>query len=165
VNFALHIDPGSLAQCEAALRSKAEALRVPVQSAMADAFKGIVDANFGSAGLMRPEPWQQLSKDYARKVGRAFATLYVTGALKDTVYKDASDPDAGKVGMTNTGAVPYALAHHNGFPPNFGFTTPGSGELPARRVFPVDVYTEKVTGEAAKLVEQAACAKVKELLK
>ena len=165
MNFTLNIVPGSLDQMNSALRDQFDALRVPVQGAMADAFKGIVDANFGSTGLMRPNDWQPLSKDYARKVGRTFATLFVTGALKDTVQKDGVSPDGATVSMGNTGLVPYAMAHHQGSPPNFGFTVPGSGELPSRRVFPLDQYRDEVTPEAVELVEMSAVTKLKEILR
>ena len=126
---------------------------------------GIVLANFGSTGFMRSQDWQMLSKDYARKVGRSFATLFVTGALKGTVVKDGTNPGGATVSMGNTGLVPYALAHHHGNPGNFGFTVPGSGDLPMRRVFPMDPANDQVTAEAAELVTRAAEAKVKELIK
>lgn len=141
-----------------------EGLRQPVQEAMADGMFGIVEANFGSTGLMRPWDWQPLSQAYAKKVGRSFATLHVTGALKSTLQKDASDPDSAKVSMGNNGLVRYALAHHHGNPGNFGWTQPGSGELPARRVFPID-EADNVTPEAVRIVVRKAKDAVKEALK
>lgn len=141
-----------------------EGVRLRGQSAMADAFYNVVMANFGSVGFDRPHDWQSLSERYARTVGRSFATLLVTGALKGTVAKDATDPAAARVTMSNTPSVPYAVAHHQGNPPNFGWTARGSGALPARRVFPLDPATDEVTETTARIVEQAAAAAVKEAL-
>lgn len=163
MNFSITIPPGQLASFESSLREKVEAARQPVQSAMADAMHGIVLANFGSTGFMRPWDWQALSPAYARKVGRTFATLFVTGALKDTVRKDASG-DSASVSMANNGLVSYALAHHHGNPGNFGTTQAGSGELPARRVFPLD-EADQVLPEAVEMVTEAARKAAQEALR
>lgn len=127
-----------------------DGLREPVQSAMADAMYGIVMGNFGESGLMRPWEWQALSSAYAKRVGRTYATLYVTGALKSTVTK-SSDSEAGRVGMANSGLVPYAMRHHK-----------GDDIMPSRRVFPLDSGND-VLQEAVKIVQEAACAKVQEV--
>lgn len=160
MNLTLDISSSDLASLESSVLTRVEALRQPVQSAMADAVYGIVEANFGSQGFMRPWDWQPLSQKYARKVGRTFATLFVTGALKSTLRKDSNSPDAATVTMGNNGLVNYALAHHHGNPGNFGTTQPGSGELPARRVFPLD-EADHVTEEATGMVREAAIAAVR----
>lgn len=157
----LNIEPGSLEAMEGAVKAAFEAVKQPVHEAMTGAVHTVVLNNFGSSGPLRPFDWQPLSEKYARKVGRTFATLYVTGALKDTVRKDVT-AEAGVVSMSNTGMVPYAMAHHHGNPGNFGWTMPGSGELPARRVFPLDPMSDEVMPEVEKLVEQAARQAIKE---
>jgi hypothetical protein len=162
MNIRLDIDQGQLDGALSGLAARLEALRQPVQAAMADAMEGIVLANFGSQGFMRPWDWQPLSAKYAKKVGRTYATLFVTGALKSTLRKDTSDPDGASVTMGNNGLVNYALAHHHGNPGNFGTTVEGSGELPARRVFPLD-EADHPTPESVELVRQAALSKLKEV--
>jgi len=144
------------------LMAMVEALKEPVQQRMSEVMHTIILDNFGSTGLMRPWDWQALSPKYAKKVGRAFATLVVTGALRETVRRDDSKHEASEVVMSNTGLVPYALAHHHGNPGNFGWTQPGSGELPARRVFPLD-EADQVLPEANEIVSQAAEKAIKEL--
>lgn len=139
---------------EAFVAQVLEEVRLKGQLAMADAYYGIVMANFGSAGFDRPWAWPPLSPAYAKRVGRTFATLYVTGALKDTVQKDISNPEVYMVSMGNTATVPYALAHHYGVAEN---------NLPARRVFPM-FYDDSMTDKTADLVEKAARAAVREAL-
>ena len=163
MTYTLSIDPQDLAKFESSIRAKLEAARQPVQAAMAGVMETIVLNNFGSTDFMRPWEWQPLSPAYAKKVGRPFATLLVTGALKSTVRKNDTDPEGASVTMSNTGDVPYVMAHHNGYPGNFGWTEQGSGELPARRVFPMEPYADTVIPEAVDLVTQAAVAKIKEL--
>jgi hypothetical protein len=129
-------------------------LRQPAQEAMADTYKGVVDANFGSVGWDRPWTWEALSPRYAKKVGRPFATLFVSGALKDSVSKESANPEAATVTMVKTSYVPYSLAHHYGYPEN---------NLPARRVFPMN-EDGTVTDRTARVVTQAARQAVKEAL-
>ena len=162
MTFSFTINPASLKALESGIRTRLETIKKPVQSAMADTLHGIVLANFGSTGFMRPWDWQRLSPAYAKKVGRTFATLFVTGALKSTVKKDDSG-DAASVSMANNSLVHYALAHHHGNPGNFGTTPQGSGELPARRVFPLD-EADHVTPEAVEMIVQAARVAAKEAL-
>lgn len=160
MNFTLNISDSDLTQFESAMTAKLESLRQPVQSAMADALHGIVSANFGSHGFMRPWDWQELSPAYAKKVGRTFATLSVSGALKSTLRTDNSNPESSSVSMSKTGLVPYTFAHHYGNPENAGSTKSGSGEMPARRVFPLNANGQ-VMEEAVKTVTQAAADAVK----
>lgn len=160
MNFNLTISADSLRQMEAAFAQRLDRTRDTVQAAMADAYKGIVDANFGSGGFSRPWPWAPLSPEYARRVGRRFATLYVTGALKGTVQKEAPAGGApAEVSMSNTGLVPYAMAHHFGNPAGTR-QRPG---LPARRVFPMN-EDGSPTQIAASTVAQAARRAIKEVL-
>lgn len=82
-----------------------------VEAAMAARYHEIVLANFGESGVDRPIDWPPLGNVYAKLMGRTFATLYVTGALFDSVE---IDPQSAKVSVRNTGAVPYALVHQFG---------------------------------------------------
>ena len=156
MNATIQISPASLRSFEADLARRLAAARQPVQAAMADTFFGVVESNFGSTGWDRGNDWQRLSPSYAKKVGRTFATLLVTGALKATLQKESNGEGSATVSMGNTGQVPYALAHHHGRPSNFGWTQPGSGELPARRVFPLNPFNDEVNDRTKRLVEQAA---------
>lgn len=81
--------------------------------------------NFGASGVDRPWAWAPLSPAYAKKVGRSYATLVVTGALRNSVKKTEGQ-DCAVVSMSDSD-VPYATRHHR-----------GSGNLPARRVFPLN---------------------------
>ena len=56
--------------------------------------------NFGPSGTNRPKIWEPLSKDYARKVKREYATLEVTGALKSSV--EVEPPSADSITITAT---------------------------------------------------------------
>lgn len=161
MNITLDIESASLDEFFSSCERRLQEAAMAGQRAMTEAFHGVVLANFGSTGFDRPWDWQALSPKYAKRVGRGFATLYVTGALKSTVQ---ADPEAGTVSMGNAAGVPYALAHHHGHPGNFGWTQPGSGDLPARRVFPLD-EADQVTDKTRKLVEEAGIAAVKEALK
>ncbi len=134
------------------LLQKLEALKPPVQAAMAQALYDIVINNFGATGVDRPWPWKELrNKEYARKMGRSFATLFVTGKLRDTVEQDNSNPEFSTVSMGNTDKVSYALAHHF-----------GAGLLAARRVFPIQengeltwFSREHITDEATRTLREA----------
>ena len=164
MNAHFTISPSSLRDLHAAIARKLGEVRQPVQAAMADTFFGVVESNFGSTGWDRGNDWQRLSPRYAKKVGRTLATLFVTGALKATLQKESNGEGAATVSMGNTGQVPYALAHHHGSPGNFGWTQPGSGDLPARRVFPLNPFNDEVNDRTKRLVEQAAKLAVKGVL-
>jgi phage gpG-like protein len=153
MTFSATISPESIASFSTAVKSRLEAARQPVQAAMAETLFNVVDANFGSVGWDRPFEWAPLSPSYAKKVGREFATLFVTGALKATLEKE-SGPEVASVSMGNSSQVPYALAHHYGVAQN---------NLPARRVFPLD-ESGKVTDKTVAVVIQSAKAALKGVL-
>lgn len=155
MTLSLQLDNGSLAAARAALIRTIEATRFPVNSAMTAVYYGVVMANFGSTGFDRPWGWKELSPAYAKRVGRTFATLYVTGALQDSVGVDVTETGGVvSMGAGNRGDVPYALAHHYGHPQK---------NLPARRVFPM--RKDGSTTEATKaLVLEAALRRLKEVL-
>lgn len=122
-------NPQDIAEMGGELDHYFNSIKVELQGAMADAFYEVVMGNFGTLGFDRPWDWSPLSPAYARKVGRSYATLFVTGALKDSVKHESVNPDAASVWMSKSD-VPYALAHHYG---NL------EKNLPARRVFPLDL--------------------------
>jgi hypothetical protein len=131
------------AKFEQKIMSLATPAKLAAQRAMGEAYNGVVMANFGSEGFDRPWPWAPLSKRYAKRVKRSFATLSITHALKSTI-KLEHDQDASRVSMANNSFCRYALAHHYGIFP----------VLPARRVFPIiDGQTTPLTKE---LVVKAA---------
>lgn len=166
-SLTFEVDGGAVDAFAAAVERRLDAAQAAGRAAMTLAFHGVVDANFGSTGFDRPFQWMPLSdtpsgRRYQRRVGRSFATLLETGALKGTLRADEA---AGEVSMANTGTVRYAVAHHHGNPPNFGWVARGRGELPARRVFPLDPSTEQVTPRTAALVTRAAADAAREALK
>ena len=153
----ISITPGSLEAMQSALGAKFEALRQPVQAAMAEQYLEVVQSNFGATGLDRPWPWEPLSdrsavgKAYIKKVGRTYATLFETGSMfSTTLHSDSANPEAATVSMVDSAEAPYATRHHH-----------GGGNLPARRVFPMNedgTCTEMTLG----MVRDAAIQTVKE---
>ena len=136
-----------------------EKLRVPVQDAMSEQYLQIVQSNFGPSGIDRPWEWPPLSnrskvgRDYIKKVGRTYATLYETGTLfSNALGRDSTNPEAATVTMRDTSAAPYATRHHY-----------GTDLLPARRVFPMQ-SDNSVTPDTARAVTEAAAQAVKEAL-
>lgn len=80
------------------IRARFEEVKVPIQAAMAGRFREIVLQNFGETGTDRPVEWEALrSKRYAKKVGRDYATLYVSGKLMDSVKIDPYNQDGAVV--------------------------------------------------------------------
>ena len=53
-------------------------VKVPCQTAMAEAFRDVVYANLGDDGQQDKPVWDLLSKPYAKRVGRTEATLRLT---------------------------------------------------------------------------------------
>lgn len=156
----LNIEPGSLEAMEGAVKAAFEAVKQPVQAAMAEQYLQVVQSNFGATGFDRPWEWDPLSdrsvrgRSYIQKVGRTYATLFETGALFSTaLHSDSANPEAATVSMTDSAEAPYATRHHYGDP---------STNLPARRVFPMNAdgtCTETTTGlvlDAAKQVIKEA---------
>lgn len=144
------VKESSLLAFEGNVSHKLDSLKQHVQGAMADAYHGVVMANFGTVGFDRPWQWPRLSSRYSKRVGRKVSTLFVTGALKASVQKDNSNPQAATVSM---GGV-IALSHHYGAP---------SINLPARRVFPMKADGTPME-RTAKLIVRAAKDAVKEAL-
>lgn len=109
------------------LMRQAEKLRSPVHNAMAVQFRQCVFDNFGPSGMFRPFQWAKLSPRYARKVGRDYATLNVTGKLRSAI-KMASSEVKGTVSVSKADCD-YSLAHQFGYEKN---------NLPARPYFPIN---------------------------
>lgn len=107
-------------------------IKSDAQLAMGEAYEQVVLNNFGPFGVDRPWPWAPLSPAYAKKVGRTYATLLVSGAMRQQLRVDNDSPDACVVSMSDDG-VPYATVHHHGNPDG----NAGHPGLPARRVFPM----------------------------
>lgn len=95
-----------------------------VEQDMAGRYREMVLANFGATGPYRASEWAPLSPAYARKVGRKHATLYVTGALYNSIAFEASSDGTRVVAS----GVRYAAAHQFGYPDR---------NLPARPYFPM----------------------------
>lgn len=120
----ISLDMSSVARASRGVVARAERCALPAHRGMAKAFHGCVDANFGASGEFRPTPWRQLSKAYSKKVNRRFATLFVSGRLKNAV-RDYADARRGRVSVSKADCI-YALAHQMGY-----------GRLPARPYFPL----------------------------
>lgn len=104
-----------------------ESVRQDVQGAMGECFFEIVRSNFGKFGIDRPISWIPLTPDYAKRVGRDYATLFVSGALESAIQLDNSEPDFCRVSVSDDD-VPYATVHQFG----------GGNNVPARPYFPID---------------------------
>lgn len=107
------------------LEKRIEEARLAAQEAGANAIYDMIQSNIGGEhGEHRPAPWPPLSPAYAKKVGRTYATLRVSGLLQSMI-KVTHLHDASVVSIDNAD-VPYALAHQF-----------GAGNLPARPYFPL----------------------------
>ena len=130
----------------AQLVGKFASIRNGVQLKMAERMKKITQDNLGIFGVDRPIEWAELSPSYARKVGRTYATLLVTGKLRDAIKVDTANGAEGVKVAASNDDVPYARAHQLGYPPN---------NLPARPYFPMDRSGTVI--ESARLeIEQVA---------
>lgn len=126
------------------LLARLEKARTPVHRAMAGQFRQCTLDNFGASGSFRPHQWAKLSPRYARKVGRDYATLNVTGKLRSAI-KMSANSDKGKVSVSSA-ECDYALAHQFGYDAN---------NLPARPYFPI--YTNgEIMWPVQRLVKNAA---------
>ncbi len=96
-----------------------EKVQEPVQEIMAKAFEDCTRANFGMVGFERPNDWPPLNPIYAMKVGRTYATLEVTGAMKSQLRTE------GNVVKLTDDEVQYALRHEKG------------RGVPVRSIFPM----------------------------
>jgi len=119
VNIEFDIDQ---AEFDATLMELFQKAKVPCQAAMADAFAMVVDNNFGQDGEDRPLDWVPLSKPYANRVKRPYATLELDGELRSSVWVLPDGQDAAVVETVN----PYATAHQW-----------GENNMPPRPFFPI----------------------------
>jgi phage gpG-like protein len=131
------------AQVEKALGEGMWKLRSNVHLDLGYALLDVVYSNFGATGMARPIPWPMLSPAYAKKVGRTYATLEVTGALKGSLGVDNSNFDFVRVFATD--ATPYSTVHQYG----------GGNNIPARPYFPMDSDNE-LTPQAMDILRDAA---------
>lgn len=139
-----NIDPASLSAFADKTEQDFWAVKSDAQLAMGVAFRDIVQDNFGPIGADRPSFWQALKPKYAKRVGRTFATLYVSGKLHNAVKLDNTKDEGCEVSVSNS-TVPYALVHQFG----------GGNNIPARPYFPVTPDGE-VTPLTKAIVVQAA---------
>ncbi len=145
MTYHLNIPSSELDRVAQELERKIELMRSDVQLAMAEAFEETVLNNFGPVGEDRPFDWPPLSPAYAKKVGRTYATLYVTGAMKQAV-KIESAMESADVVLSDSDCA-YATPHHK-----LSAAPPG---LPTRRVFPIDEANEVTPMTTAKVVNAA----------
>ena len=144
----------NVAEFENMVESKIENVKLHVAEAMTATVYDIVMRNFGSPpGLDRPAVWDDLSESYAKRVGRTYATLNKTGAMKAAIQKPFN-ADGGRVYLSKGDCV-YALAHHFGYKKN---------NLPARRVFPIN-EDGSITDYTIAAVTAAAETALREALK
>jgi len=133
MTLTINIPQGELDAMESQIVRRIQEARPDALRAMRDRFYDIVVNNFGIAGAERPWSWHELSPEYAEKVGRTYATLEVTGALKASLMKGGVEGESTTVSMSDADR-PYATAHHDGSPKG-NRKHPG---LPGRRVFPIE---------------------------
>lgn len=145
MTYTLTIPDGELNRVAQELQRKVELVRSDVQLAMAVAFEDTVLNNFGPVGEDRPFDWLPLSPAYAKKVGRTYATLHVTGAMKAAVKIDSQMESADVI--LSDADVAYATPHHR-----LSAAPPG---LPTRRVFPIDEANEVTPMTLAKVINAA----------
>lgn len=126
-DYTLEVTPQNLGLLATQVSDRLEAIREPIQAAMAERYFEIVRSNFGDFGVDRPTEWAPLTSKYAKRVGRDNATLFVTGKLESAVHME-SGPDSARVFISSDEA-PSALAHQYGYAP--------SG-IPPRPYFPID---------------------------
>lgn len=120
--------------------------KTKVHLAMAQAYLRLVQGTFGQHGEFRQSEWQPLSPRYAKRVGRPYATLYVSGRL----YRSISASADAQAGHVISEGVPYNLTHQQGYPPR---------NIPRRPFFPMwpngqptDLAVKTVTEAAMKAV-------------
>lgn len=121
-------------------------IKVKVQEAMAEAYFNITYNNIGEQSMFRAMTWAPLSPNYAKKVGRSHATLFVTGNLLNAIKLDNSSSVESVVSVSDSDCV-YAVAHQYGYPPR---------NLPPRPYFPFDPMTGETTTYTLEQVQAAA---------
>jgi phage gpG-like protein len=158
MSYELSIPASSMTQFENRLATRLEEVKQPVQGAMAEKYFEIVRSNFGQFGVDRPIEWAPLSdrseigRAYIRKVGRTYATLFVTGKLESSVSFDANE-DRGRVYVDNS-VCDYAVENQYGnparnLPPRPFFPLTENGETSE---FTQEKVTEAARGELERLI-------------
>lgn len=128
-----------------------EQARPAVNAAMGQRFYDLVQGNFGVAGVDRPMYWAPLSPAYARKVGRTYATLDLTGNLRSAIMIGGSEGESVTVSVSDSD-VPYATVHQM-----------GGVRMPKRPYFPVDDDGDVLPYTASEVVAAASKALGEEL--
>lgn len=148
----IQLNPGSLRGLEREVKDRIKTAQGKTEFAMAETFLDCVLANFGATGKFRPwSGWPPLSPAYAKKVGRTYATLEVSGRLKESILIDATGRNFAVT--ADDSRVPYSTVHQWG----------GGNNIPQREYFPMfDDGT--VYQNVQDLVEDAARRKLQELL-
>lgn len=152
MKFKLTISDAQLNRMGREVRAKCVEAKRSVQAKMALTYQDCVLRNFGPTGEFRLwTGWHPLSAAYAKKVGRDYATLEVSGRLKSAVLLDSSDSPRSMRVVAENSNVPYATAHQYGNPRG----NRGHPGLPAREYFPM--YEDGTpTRQVQDLVEEAA---------
>lgn len=141
----LNITSSELNMMEASIKGQIDEASKKIEWAMAQKFQECVLANFGASGPYRPwSGWPPLSPAYAKKVGRTYATLEVSGRLKSAVLIDLKENNRFSV-VAEDSRVPYATVHQYG----------GGNNIPAREYFPMTEDGE-VTRQVQDIVLEAA---------
>lgn len=136
MNAELTISAESITALSESVAASIESIRPEVEAAMAVRYAEIVHSNFGEFGFDRPLAWAPLSAAYAKKVGRAHATLRVTSALESAVKVNTGGADGASVSISNSD-VPYATIHQFGSAVGV-IGRIGGHTMPARPYFPMD---------------------------
>lgn len=98
MTFELEVE--SLEDLERQVQQLFDDLRVPVQRSMAYRLQDITQSNFGAGeGEDRPEPWQQLSWNYAQRFhgGILTPTETLTGDMRDSIQVEDTNPEFSRV--------------------------------------------------------------------
>lgn len=137
---------------ENSVMAEFQKVKIPCQAAMAEAFRGVVNANLGDEGVTDKPQWDALQNSrYAKRVNRTEATLRLTasesakvGGIPELLYNstgmEVANPDFASV----WNSCEYADYHQFG------------GKVPARPFFPI--ANGEVT-ETTKDLCVAACEK------
>lgn len=150
MNLSFQVNEMTLHALSLRLNTTLSDLKHQLQRAMAKRLLWCVHQNFGGAERFVTKPYPPLSEKYAERVGRSFATLYVTGALKNSVQIFEQGEEV-SVGLD--GSVPYDLVHQYG----------GGNNIPARPYFPLD-ENDDVLPEVQDLVMEAAQEELERML-
>jgi phage gpG-like protein len=146
VNVSFNIPAGELEGMEKFLYDALAEVRPQVHQAMGQRFHDVVLNNFGFTGVDRPNAWAPLSPAYAKKVGREVATLFVTGALKDSIMVGGAYGESVTVSVSDA-SVPYATVHQT-----------GGVRMPKRPYFPINDNGEVLPWTQSQVVEAAQTA-------